>query len=51
MLSATTASTGAPEVSSLAREKSWNVDQIWVEQGRLDEVFREITTAEAASRS
>jgi ABC-2 type transport system ATP-binding protein len=40
-----------PEVSSLAREKSWNVDQIWVEQGRLDEVFREITTAEAASRS
>ena len=32
------------EVSALARSKNWAVDEIRVEPGRLDEVFRSITT-------
>jgi len=33
-----------PEVTQLARTRSWEIDELRVEHGRLDEVFREITT-------
>jgi ABC-2 type transport system ATP-binding protein len=35
------------DVAALANEKGWQVEQIFVEPGRLDEVFREITTGAA----
>jgi hypothetical protein len=31
------------EVSQLARGKGWEVDELRVEPGRLDEVFRKMT--------
>ncbi len=31
------------QVSELARQESWQVDALYVERGRLDEVFRKIT--------
>ena len=34
------------DVAGLATDKGWHVGQIFVEPGRLDEVFREITTGE-----
>lgn len=34
-------------VSEHARGANWNVDQIFVEHGRLDEVFRDLTGADA----
>jgi ABC-2 type transport system ATP-binding protein len=34
-----------PDVSSFARAKGWDVKELRVESGRLDEVFRTITTA------
>lgn len=37
----------APEISHLVRAKNWQVDQMQVESGRLDDVFRELTTTEA----
>jgi ABC-2 type transport system ATP-binding protein len=37
-------STIAHEIVALAREKKWQVEEITVEKGRLDEVFRTITT-------
>ncbi len=37
------------EVSALARSKGWNVDELRVEPGRLDEVFRAITQSSAAT--
>jgi ABC-2 type transport system ATP-binding protein len=33
-----------PEVGQLAMEQGWHVDELQVESGRLDEVFRKITT-------
>ena len=33
----------ASDVSQLSREKHWNLDELHVEQGRLDEVFRDLT--------
>lgn len=33
-----------PEIAQLARTRSWEIDELRVEHGRLDEVFREITT-------
>ncbi len=39
------ASLAAP-VSQLAREKGWAVEELHVERGRLDEVFREITSGD-----
>jgi ABC-2 type transport system ATP-binding protein len=36
------------EVGALARAKSWEVDELRVEPGRLDEVFRSITMGAAA---
>ncbi len=36
------------EVSQLARAKGWEVDELRVEPGRLDEVFRTLTTRGAA---
>jgi ABC-2 type transport system ATP-binding protein len=36
------------QVSDLAAAKRWPVRQLQLEQGRLDEVFRSITTREAA---
>jgi len=33
-------------VSQLARDKNWPIEQLHVEQGRLDEVFRRVTTHE-----
>ncbi len=38
----------AGSVGELAREAGWTIDQMIVESGRLDEVFRRITTADAA---
>jgi ABC-2 type transport system ATP-binding protein len=38
------------QVSTALRENSIEVDQITVEQGRLDEVFRDITTKQAAKQ-
>jgi len=35
------------DVSQLARDKGWSVDQIYVEQGSLDDVFRLITAPES----
>jgi ABC-2 type transport system ATP-binding protein len=35
-------------VSSLASRESWNVKELYAEPGRLDEVFRAITTSDAA---
>jgi ABC-2 type transport system ATP-binding protein len=35
------------EVAELARKERWEVDQLWVQPGRLDEVFREITEGDA----
>jgi ABC-2 type transport system ATP-binding protein len=35
------------EVGRHAREQGWELDELHVERGRLDEVFREITTATA----
>ena len=35
-------------LSELAHEKNWQVDDLTVESGRLDEVFRQITSGEAA---
>ena len=33
-----------PEVSELVRSQGWKVDELTIEIGRLDEVFRELTT-------
>jgi ABC-2 type transport system ATP-binding protein len=33
-------------VSGIARERSWNVEELHVQRGRLDDVFRTITTEE-----
>jgi len=38
-----------PAISELAREQQWNIKELRVESGRLDEVFRQITTSEAAA--
>jgi ABC-2 type transport system ATP-binding protein len=35
-----------PEVSRLAQERSWEVDGLYVQRGRLDDVFRELTGSE-----
>jgi hypothetical protein len=34
----------AHTVSNAARDKRWEIEEFRVEQGRLDEVFRTITT-------
>jgi ABC-2 type transport system ATP-binding protein len=34
------------EIADLARERGWAITGLRVERGRLDDVFREITTAE-----
>ena len=39
------------DVALVARQRGWEVEQIFIEPGRLDEVFREITTTGAAARS
>ena len=39
------------DVAGLASDKGWHVEQIFVEPGRLDEVFRDITTGQAQARS
>lgn len=36
------------EVTRLSRSSGWNVEELFVEHGRLDEVFRTITTGRAA---
>jgi ABC-2 type transport system ATP-binding protein len=33
-----------PAVSALARDRSWNIVDLQIDHGRLDEVFRDITT-------
>lgn len=33
-----------PEITQLARTRAWEIDELRVEHGRLDEVFRDITT-------
>jgi len=37
-----------PAVGQLAREQQWQVNELSVERGRLDEVFRTLTSGEAA---
>lgn len=37
-----------PAVAELVRRRGWPIEELRVESGRLDEVFREITTREAA---
>lgn len=37
------------EVGALARARSWEVDEMRVEAGRLDEVFRSLTVGQAAA--
>jgi gliding motility-associated transport system ATP-binding protein len=39
------------DVARAAHDQGWEVEQIFVETGRLDDVFREITTAGAGERS
>jgi hypothetical protein len=34
----------AGQVAGLARERGWQLEELHVEHGRLDDVFREITT-------
>ena len=41
----------AADVAALIREKSLPVAELYVERGRLDDVFRQITTEEAAFRA
>jgi len=36
------------EVSQLARDKNWQVEDLHIAKGRLDDVFRTITTAQAS---
>lgn len=36
-----------PAIAELAREQNWNIHDMRVERGRLDDVFRAITTGEA----
>ena len=38
-----------PVISSLAAERRWPVEQLHLEAGRLDEVFRSITTANSSA--
>ena len=35
------------DIADLARERGWKISELRVERGRLDDVFREITTAPA----
>jgi len=39
------AARSSPEIADLARERGWTITGLRVERGRLDDVFREITTA------
>ncbi len=34
------------EIADLARDRGWRITGLRVERGRLDDVFREITTAQ-----
>jgi len=34
-----------PRITALANENSWQLEELHLESGRLDEVFRDITTA------
>ena len=37
-----------PQVNELIRQRGWQVKELDVERGRLDEVFRSLTRGEAA---
>ncbi len=37
-----------PAINDLMRQRDWAVEEFFVEQGRLDDVFRKVTTGEAA---
>jgi ABC-2 type transport system ATP-binding protein len=37
-----------PQVNELIRQRGWQVTELDVERGRLDEVFRSLTRGEAA---
>ena len=39
----------AADVAALLREKALPIDELYVERGRLDEVFRQITTSETGA--
>lgn len=45
-----TPSTLAVEVGQFARTKGWEIDELRVQPGKLDEVFRSITTTDTAGR-
>ncbi|MGI9336563.1 MAG: ABC transporter ATP-binding protein, partial [Gammaproteobacteria bacterium] len=38
-------------VSNMARERGWEVEEIYVERGRLDDVFRDVTMKAARPTS
>ena len=40
----------AADVAAMLREKSLNVDEMFVERGKLDDVFRQLTVQEGKSR-
>jgi ABC-2 type transport system ATP-binding protein len=40
----------APDVAALLAERGLSVSELYVERGRLDDVFRKITSEEAARR-
>lgn len=37
-----------PSINDLVRNRDWKIEEFFVEQGRLDDVFRKMTTGEAA---
>ncbi|MNG33646.1 hypothetical protein D3C84_1199440 [compost metagenome] len=37
-----------PQVNALIHQRGWQIDELDVERGRLDEVFRSLTRGEAA---
>jgi ABC-2 type transport system ATP-binding protein len=41
----------APEIARLVHTKNWTVETFTVERGRLDEVFRTITTTQEGGRT
>ena len=41
----------ATEVAAMLREKAIAVDELYVEKGRLDDVFRQITTSDGATQN
>jgi ABC-2 type transport system ATP-binding protein len=39
-----------PQIGGLAREAGWQVHEIYAESGRIDDVFRAVTTGETIAK-